>query len=211
MLVHSILCMFTPLPSVSQHALASSTHKGRGFLLRSGCSLNHFGDFLLQWAAKLHSLSTGENGLPGSFDVCWRGRKSLRCAIEGSRIELCAVEGSLVSNNMCAGGKGRELHVHWREKRMDRCVLEGKSGQTEGRPLQRTSKTGNWTSLPGSTHLLMRFPSSTHLFGEFQLWIARMDDYKTFPAFLLNRTVEIADCFKLFYRFLNDTVLLANS
>lgn len=133
MLVHSILCMLTPLPSVSQHALASSTHKGRGFLLRSGCSLNHFGDFLLQWAARLHSLSTGENGLPGSFDVCWREKKSLRCAIEGSRIELCAVEGSLVSN-MCAGGKGSELHVHWREKRMDRCVLEGKSGQTEGRP-----------------------------------------------------------------------------
>lgn len=92
MLVHSILCMFTPLPSVSQHALASSTYKGRGFLLCSGCSLNHFGDFLLQRAARLHSLSTGENGLPGSFDVCWR------------------------------------------EKLMDRCVLEGKSGQTAGRP-----------------------------------------------------------------------------
>ncbi len=126
MLVHSILCMFTPLPSVSQHALASSTHKRSGFLLRSGCSLNHFGDFLLQRAARLHSLSTSENGLPGSIDVCWRENKSLRCAIEGSRIELCAVEGSLVSN-MCAGGKGRELHVHWREKRMDRCVLEGKA------------------------------------------------------------------------------------
>ncbi|SPW93527.1 Uncharacterised protein [Escherichia coli] len=153
MLVHSILCMFTPLPSVSQHALASSTYKGRGFLLCSGCSLNHFGDFLLQRAARLHSLSTGENGLPGSFDVCWRENKSLRCAIEGSRIELCAVEGSLVSN-MCAGGKDRELHVRWREKLMDRCVLEGKSGQTAGRPLQRTSKTGNWTSLPGSTHFL---------------------------------------------------------
>nr|ANC48364.1 hypothetical protein [Escherichia coli] len=133
MLVHSILCMFTPLPSVSQHALASSTHKGRGFLLCSGCSLNHFGDFLLQRVARLHSLSTGENGLPGSFDVCWRDDAGPECAIEGSRIELCAVEGSLVSN-MCAGGKGRELHVHWREKRMDRCVLEGKSGQTAGRP-----------------------------------------------------------------------------
>lgn len=133
MLVHSIPCMFTPLPSVSQHALASSTHKGRGFLLCSGCSLNHFGDFLLQRAARLHSLSTGENGLPGSFDVCWRENKSLRCAIEGSRIELCAVEGSLVSN-MCAGGKDRELHVHWREKRMDRCVLEGKSEQAAGVP-----------------------------------------------------------------------------
>lgn len=133
MLVHSILCMFTPLPSVSQHALASSTYKGRGFLLCSGCSLNHFGDFLLQRAARLHSLSTGENGLPGSFDVCWRENKSLRCAIEGSRIELCAVEGSLVSN-MCAGGKDRELHVRWREKLMDRCVLEGKYGQTAGRP-----------------------------------------------------------------------------
>ena len=120
MLVHSILCMFTPLPSVSQHALASSTYKGRGFLLCSGCSLNHFGDFLLQRAARLHSLSTGENGLPGSFDVCWRENKSLRCAIEGSRIELC--------------GKDRELHVRWREKLMDRCVLEGKSGQTAGRP-----------------------------------------------------------------------------
>ncbi len=153
MLVHSIPCMFTPLPSVSQHALASSTHKGRGFLLCSGCSLNHFGDFLLQRAARLHSLSTGENGLPGSFDVCWRENKSLRCAIEGSRIELCAVEGSLVSN-MCAGGKDRELHVHWREKRMDRCVLEGKSEQAAGRPPQRTSKTGNWTSLPGRTHFL---------------------------------------------------------
>lgn len=69
----------------------------------------------------------------------------------GSRIELCAVEGSLVSN-MCAGGKGRELHVHWREKRMDRCVLEESLGKLRGVPLQRTSKTGNWTSLPGSTH-----------------------------------------------------------
>ena len=115
MLVHSIPCMFTPLPSVSQHALASSTHKGRGFLLCSGCSLNHFGDFLLQRAARLHSLSTGENGLPGSFDVCWRENKSLRCAIEGSRIELCAVEGSLASN-MCAGGKDRFT-----------CALEGKT------------------------------------------------------------------------------------
>ena len=67
------------------------------------------------------------------LDVCWRDDAGPECAIEGSRIELCAVEGSLVSN-MCAGGKGRELHVHWREKRMDRCVLEGKSGQTEGRP-----------------------------------------------------------------------------
>lgn len=153
MLVHSIPCMFTPLPSVSQHALASSTHKGRGFLLCSGCSLNHFGDFLLQRAARLHSLSTGENGLPGSFDVCWRENKSLRCAIEGSRIELCAVEGSLVSN-MCAGGKDRELHVHWREKRMDRCVLEGKSEQAAGRPPPAHIKTGNWTSLPGSTHFL---------------------------------------------------------
>lgn len=123
MLVHSILCMLTPLQGVSQHALASSTHKGRGFLLRSGCSLNHFGDFLLQRAARLHSLSTGENGLPSSFDVCWRENKSLRCAVEGSLV-----------SNMCAGGKGRELHVHWREKRMDGCVLEGKSGQTEGRP-----------------------------------------------------------------------------
>lgn len=141
MLVYSILCMFTPLPSVSQHALASSTHKGRGFLLCSGCSLNHFGDFLLQRAARLHSLSTGENGLPGSFDVCWRENKSLRCAIEGSRIELCAVEGSLVSN-MCAGGKDRELHVHWREKRMDRCVLEGKSEQTAGRPPPAHIKNG---------------------------------------------------------------------
>lgn len=143
MLVHSILCMLTPLQGVSQHALASSTHKGRGFLLRSGCSLNHFGDFLLQRAARLHSLSTGENGLPGSFDVCWRENKSLRCAIEGSRIELCAVEGSLVSN-MCAGGKDRELHVHWRES----------LSKLRGVPLQRTSKTGNWTSLPGSTHFL---------------------------------------------------------
>ncbi|SQJ49876.1 Uncharacterised protein [Escherichia coli] len=102
MLVHSILCMFTPLPSVSQHALASSTHKGRGFLLCSGCSLNHFGDFLLQRVARLHSLSTGENGLPGSFDVCWRESLS----------------------------------------------------KLRGVPLQRTSKTGNWTSLPGSTHFL---------------------------------------------------------
>ena len=67
------------------------------------------------------------------LDVCWRDDAGPECAIEGSRIELCAVEGSLVSN-MCAGGKGRELHVHWREKRMDRCVLEGKSGQTAGRP-----------------------------------------------------------------------------
>ena len=132
MLVHSILRMLTPLPSVSQHALASSTHKGRGFLLRSGCSLNHFGDFLLQWAAKLHSLSTGENGLPGSFDVCWRENKSLRCAIEGSRIELCVVEGSLVSN-MCAEGKDRRLDVRWRETWMVRCVLEGMSGQTAWR------------------------------------------------------------------------------
>lgn len=82
MLVHSILCMFTPLQGVSQHALASSTHKERGFLLRSGCSPNHFGDFLLQRAAKLHPLSTGENCLPGSVDVCWRENKSLRCAIE---------------------------------------------------------------------------------------------------------------------------------
>ncbi len=154
MLVHSILCMFTPLPSVSQHALASSTHKGRGFLLCSGCSLNHFGDFLLQRVARLHSLSTGENGLPGSFDVCWRENKSLRCAIEGSRIELCAVEGLLVSN-MCAGGKDRELHVHWREKNgwTDVCWRESLS-KTAGVPLQRTSKTGNWTSLPGSTHFL---------------------------------------------------------
>lgn len=107
MLVHSILCMFTPLPSVSQHALASSTHKGRGFLLCSGCSLNHFGDFLLQRAARLHSLSTGENGLPGSFDVCWRESLS----------------------------------------------------KLRGVPLQRTSKTGNWTSLPGSTHF---FECSCH-------------------------------------------------
>ena len=143
MLVHSILCMFTPLPSVSQHALASSTYKGRGFLLCSGCSLNHFGDFLLQRAARLHSLSTGENGLPGSFDVCWRENKSLRCAIEGSRIELCAVEGSLVSN-MCAGGKDWWTDVCWRES----------LGKLRGVPLQRTSKTGNWTSLPGSTHFL---------------------------------------------------------
>ena len=67
------------------------------------------------------------------LDVCWRDDAGPECAIEGSRIELCAVEGSLVSN-MCAGGKGRELHVHWREKRMDRCVLEGKSGKTAGRP-----------------------------------------------------------------------------
>jgi len=67
------------------------------------------------------------------LDVCWRDDAGPECAIEGSRIKLCAVEGSLVSN-MCAGGKGRELHVHWREKRMDRCVLEGKSGQTVGRP-----------------------------------------------------------------------------
>lgn len=132
MLVHSILCMFTPLPSVSQHALASSTHKGRGFLLCSGCSQNHFGDFLLQRAARLHSLSTGENGLPGSFDVCWRENKSLRCAIEGSRIELCVVEGSLVSN-MCAEGKDRRLDVRWRDTWMVRCVLEGMSGQTAWR------------------------------------------------------------------------------
>ncbi len=94
MLVHSILCMFTPLPGVSQHALASSTHKRRGFLLRSGCSLNHFGDFLLQRAARLHSLSTGENGLPGSIDVCWRERQIITCALEGK-----------TGGQMCAGGK----------------------------------------------------------------------------------------------------------
>ena len=141
MLVHSIPCMFTPLPSVSQHALASSTHKGRGFLLCSGCSLNHFGDFLLQRAARLHSLSTGENGLPGSFDVCWRENKSLRCAIEGSRIELCVVEGSLVSN-MCAEGKDRRLDVRWRE-----CL-----GKLRGATLQRTPKTGKWAGIPGSAH-----------------------------------------------------------
>ncbi|ECK3633414.1 hypothetical protein FRJ69_24795, partial [Salmonella enterica] len=46
------------------------------------------------------------------LDVCWRDDAGPECAIEGSRIKLCAVEGSLVSN-MCAGGKGRELHVHW--------------------------------------------------------------------------------------------------
>lgn len=129
------------LCSVSQHALASSTHKRRGFLLRSGCSLNHFGDFLLQRAARLHSLSTGENGLPGSIDVCWRENKSLRCAIEGSRIELCAVEGSLVSNMcaggktdnyMCTGGKNGWTDVCWRES----------LGKLRG-ILQRTSKTGN--------------------------------------------------------------------
>src|SRR5699024_5737038 len=38
------------------------------------------------------------------LDVCWRDDAGPECAIEGSRIELCAVEGSLVSN-MCAGGK----------------------------------------------------------------------------------------------------------
>lgn len=165
MLVHSILCMLTPLQGVSQHALASSTHKGRGFLLRSGCSLNHFGDFLLQRAARLHSLSTGENGLPGSIDVCWRENKSLRCAIEGSRIELCAVEGSLVSN-MCAGGKV------WAN-----CGASPSSAHQKREIRQ---------AFPAAHIFLMQLPSSTHLFGEFQLWIARMDDYKTFPAFLLN-------------------------
>ncbi len=75
------------------------------------------------------------------LDVCWRDGEGSECAIEGSRIELCAVEGSQVSN-MCAGGKGRELHVRWREKWMDRCVLEGKSGQTAGRPPPAHIKNG---------------------------------------------------------------------
>lgn len=132
MLVHSILCMFTPLPSVSQHALASSTHKGRGFLLCSGCSLNHFGDFLLQRVARLHSLSTGENGLPGSFDVCWRDNKSLRCAIEEVALnyvlwrdrwyQICVLEGK-TENYMCTGGKTD-----------GQMCAEGKSEQTAGVP-----------------------------------------------------------------------------
>ena len=66
------------------------------------------------------------------LDVCWRDDAGPECAIEGSRIELCAVEGSLVSN-MCAGGKDRRLDVRWRETWMVRCVLEGMSGQTAWR------------------------------------------------------------------------------
>ena len=66
------------------------------------------------------------------LDVCWRDDAGPECAIEGSRIELCAVEGSLVSN-MCAGGKDRRLDVRWRETWMVRCVLEGMSWQTAWR------------------------------------------------------------------------------
>lgn len=69
---------------------------------------------------------------------------------------------------------------------MVRCVLEGMSGQTAWRNPPAHTKTGKWAGIPGSAHFQMQLPSSTHLFGKFQLWIARMDDYKTFPAFLLN-------------------------
>lgn len=70
---------------------------------------------------------------------------------------------------------------------MDRCVLEGKSGQTAGpSPSSAHQKREIRQAFPAAHIFLMQLPSSTHLFGEFQLWIARMDDYKTFPAFLLN-------------------------
>lgn len=75
------------------------------------------------------------------LDVCWRDDAGPECAIEGSRIELCAVEGALVSN-MCAGGKDRRLDVRWRE-----CL-----GKLRGATLQRTPKTGKWAGIPGSAH-----------------------------------------------------------
>lgn len=85
------------------------------------------------------------------LDVCWRDDAGPECAIEGSRIELCVVEGSLVSN-MCAEGKDRRLDVRWRETWMVRCVLEGMSGQTAWRNPPAHTKTGKWAGIPGSAH-----------------------------------------------------------
>ncbi len=121
------------------------------------------------------------------LDVCWRDDAGPECAIEGSRIELCVVEGSLVSN-MCAEGKDRRLDVRWRERKLgwlDVCWREC-LGKLRGATLQRTPKQENGQAFPAAHIFQMQLPSSTHLFGKFQLWIARMDDYKTFPAFLLN-------------------------
>lgn len=87
------------------------------------------------------------------LDVCWRDDAGPECAIEGSRIELnyvlwrdrwyqiCVLDGK-AENYMCTGGKNGWTDVCWR----------GSLGKLRGVPLQRTSKKGNWTSLPGSTH-----------------------------------------------------------
>lgn len=53
-------------------------------------------------------------------------------------------------------------------------------------PSSAHQKQENGQAFPAAHIFQMQLPSSTHLFGKFQLWIARMDDYKTFPAFLLN-------------------------
>lgn len=85
------------------------------------------------------------------LDVCWRDDAGPECAIEGSRIELCVVEGSLVSN-MCAEGKDRRLDVRWRKLGwLDVCWREC-LGKLRGATLQRTPKTGKWAGIPGSAH-----------------------------------------------------------
>ena len=63
--------------------------------------------------------------------VLWRDRWYQICVLEGK-----------AENYMCTGGKNGWTDVCWRES----------LGKLRGVPLQRTSKTGNWTSLPGSTH-----------------------------------------------------------
>ncbi|GAB0580112.1 hypothetical protein LL01C5_44600 [Escherichia coli] len=98
-------------------------------------------------------------------------------------------------------------YVLWRDRWYQICVLEGKAenymctGGKNGWKMCAGGKVwANCGASPSSAHqkqeigqafpaahiFLMQLPSSTHLFWEFQLWIARMDDYKTFPAFLLN-------------------------
>lgn len=63
--------------------------------------------------------------------VLWRDRWYQICVLEGK-----------AENYMCTGGKNGWTDVCWR----------GSLGKLRGVPLQRTSKKGNWTSLPGSTH-----------------------------------------------------------
>ncbi len=75
--------------------------------------------------------------------------------------------GGIAGINMCTGGKDRELHVHWREKRMADVCWRESLGKLRGVPLQRTQKQEIGQAFPSAHIFLMQLPPAHTYSGSF--------------------------------------------
>ncbi len=118
-------------------------------------------------------------------------------------------EGSLVSN-MCAGGKDRELHVPGGKNGWtDVCWRESLS-KLRASPSSAHQKREIGQAFPAAQFFECSCPPAHTYSGSFSFGCEN-GRLQNFPGLSSQLNSRDADCFKLFYRFLNDTVLLANS